>query len=548
MSDSIFGRELYDRVLQRTDDPIERSKEVLLWRGFPVKREGDTLYLAKGVHPYDIAMLERFTDVIEEDNRTLDTCARIMPFARERRAFALFSARSRNGMTGPFDWGGHVEDDWAAFHRLRFGVKVPVKHLDPGIALLVKILPLLGLHTVMSCDGHTEKAPIIHFMSEYHWKWAQVALPQFLPMDDAFVRQWTFKEDDRGWLKHQWLLASGGCGPDIEAQYALYANIQRLCRSIMFSGLAPRARETKQNMRGPDDLYNHKRYRFSDTAPDLTMLRTVSNRRGFITPEMRPSRFRLLRILESEPPTSIIHKLRGDKYVGKRGESYPFSMHNGHIVADMGRECVLIDTGSPFSLCREDEKNGGGTLDPLARQMGGISLEKIGEFVGCEVEALAGCDILNRYDVTIDPVKRRLILYSEIQPFGGEAYDAEFALGVPILDVTVRGEKQRLCFDTGAQLSYLPESLIQGLESAGQRHDFSPLLGLGTFAAQTARVPITLAGENIDILCGANDKVQALLRMANITGVLGSAVFTHFKVHLSARTQKICFRAITYDD
>ena len=227
--------------------------------------------------------------------------------------------------------------------------------------------------------------------------------------------------------------------------------------------------------------------------------------------------------------------------------THPYEMHNGHIIAAMQGQSVLIDTGSPFSFSLNDVICVGDTPFSVPRQIGDITPEGIGDFVGCEVEALAGCDILNKYDVTIDPVDRTITLSDEIQPFGGEAYDTQFALGVPILGVTVRGENQRLCFDTGAQLSYLSKALMHGLEPRGQVDDFHPTMG--HFQAQTALVPMMLAGENIDILCGeASNAVMMMLQMANVTGVLGSAVFTRFKVHLSARTQKIYFQTITYGD
>jgi hypothetical protein len=42
----------------------------------------------------------------------------------------------------------------ADFFRTEYGAKVDVAHLDLGIALLVKAVPLIGVTTWQSCDGH----------------------------------------------------------------------------------------------------------------------------------------------------------------------------------------------------------------------------------------------------------------------------------------------------------------------------------------------------------------------------------------------------------
>lgn len=292
-------RPLFERALQGVDGPLEQTLEVLLWRGFLVMKQENALYLSAGSHQDDIELLRRFLHLQDDrDNGSFpmvrgvhtcdseqavapsaDTWMRIRPTEDCRTLYRLFAYPPHNHMTAPFTYGAPIRNEysWRVFRHMRYGVKSPVKHLDPGIALLVKALPLLGLYTVMSCDGHTEKPPEIYFLSRYHLLWARVALPQFLPEGDPFVKQWIFKceDEDKGWLSYQWLLAPNGCGEDPDAQYALYANIQRVARNILYSywdeegnytrdkGLACDARECKKRLTGPKDLLNPEYYVFS---------------------------------------------------------------------------------------------------------------------------------------------------------------------------------------------------------------------------------------------------------------------------------------------
>ena len=249
--------------------------EVLLWRGFLVERRGDVLFLASHYPRDDLMMLHQY-GILGEHRSLLKEAPLNEPFpilsnsgflnvrtwVSEESLFKLFATAVRPGMSGPFDYGGWVNKSWGSFRRLQYGLKIPVRALDPGIALLVKTMPLLGLHTVMSCDGHMLKPPVIHFFSGYHLSWASVALPQFLPANDAFAARWRFVSLGRGWLRYQWHLGTNGCGGALEERFELYSNIQRLCREIFRDDFAARARACKQRLSQPRDLEDREQCRF----------------------------------------------------------------------------------------------------------------------------------------------------------------------------------------------------------------------------------------------------------------------------------------------
>jgi hypothetical protein len=81
-----------------------------------------------------------------------------------------------------------------SFFKTKWGARVDVKHLDPGVALLVKSLPMIATLTWESCDGHPWSKYDIHksfkntelkftpcpmyigFHDFYHAKWAEFVL------------------------------------------------------------------------------------------------------------------------------------------------------------------------------------------------------------------------------------------------------------------------------------------------------------------------------------------------------------------------------------
>jgi hypothetical protein len=252
-----YDQALFDRVLRGLKDAVDRVRTILLWRGFLVRREGNSLFLCTGSAEADAQFLQsqgigvqRITTHEKNYSEILNPNA--IPDALLYQVFSCPAEGSVLG--GPFRHGGIVNQTWGAFVRCRFGVEVPVCVLDSGIALLVKVLPLLGLHTEESCDGHLVNPPWIRFMSEHHLNWARLVLkPLFSSPEDEFVLGWEFLTEPwtapRWDLQHDtglWLLGAGGCGKSVGGRFRLYSAIQRLAVRIMDEeGLAPQIRKAK---------------------------------------------------------------------------------------------------------------------------------------------------------------------------------------------------------------------------------------------------------------------------------------------------------------
>ncbi len=260
-----YSKDLFDTVVKNTaGNKIKLVEQILRWRGFLVQKRDERILLSIGSPYEDIILLKEYGIKIKslyEQHKYGFGAEIIDPEKLDMEGLSeLFQLPGINGMTGPGDFGGMwLENNWKNFQECAFGVKVPVKYLDPGIALLVKVMPLLGLHTVMSCDGHLENPPVIYFRSKYHFNWAKVILPQCgwyswsgnLP--DGY--------DPSSWIGFSWKIFNRGIGnnygsPTEEWQrhniYFKYQNIQTFCEHIMDTDIAEKSRYLKKQLRETD--------------------------------------------------------------------------------------------------------------------------------------------------------------------------------------------------------------------------------------------------------------------------------------------------------
>ena len=186
-SNPLFNAESFEKLRIASLDPVKALEEVLLRRGFLVRlsEDGTQVLLVKGSTNQDLETLRRlFSNQSYVVNDPVDTSNMATIRVRnhdERILFKIFALKPINGMTGTLE----STAGWQSFTNQTFGHKVDVEHLDSGVALAVKTMPLARVRTYMSCDSHGHKWPRIWFAGRFNRLWWQAQLATIFVAHEA---------------------------------------------------------------------------------------------------------------------------------------------------------------------------------------------------------------------------------------------------------------------------------------------------------------------------------------------------------------------------
>ena len=224
--------------------------------------------------------------------------------------------------------------------------------------------------------------------------------------------------------------------------------------------------------------------------------------------------------------------------------TYKYELVSGHIIAIADQFRLLIDTGAPSSVADSSPLSFAGRSYRTQRNYMGISPESLSMSVGSPVNALVGADILNQYDILIDPTTHTLNISEDELPLSGKSLKLDNFMGIPIIEATVGEDKVRIFFDTGAKLSYLDPDRTNVFQSVGSEKDFYP--GVGDFSTNAYDVPIILASETVVLRVGNLPQLlQMTLMMADTEGILGTAILRTHKVTFAPRRKIMALQRIS---
>jgi len=217
----------------------------------------------------------------------------------------------------------------------------------------------------------------------------------------------------------------------------------------------------------------------------------------------------------------------------------PYRMVDGHIIvtSEDGTIC-LIDTGSPCSVGNAEIVMFAGGRHPLKPDFLGKAVDELPGPIGVRIDVLMGADILNRYDMLIDPVRQVLVFSDEELDLEGEALPIGQAMGVPIVTADAAGRRMKMFFDTGAKVSYVDEKTANEYPQVGTAQDY--YVTVGPFQTAIHRIPMLLGRLTIDLECGTlPQSLQLSLAAAGAAGILGNAILERFMVAYLPRRERI---------
>jgi len=224
--------------------------------------------------------------------------------------------------------------------------------------------------------------------------------------------------------------------------------------------------------------------------------------------------------------------------------TYKYDLVSGHIIAVADQLRLLIDTGAPSSVGDPSPILFAGNSYPMQKNYMGISPESLSKSVGTRVNALIGADILNQYDILIDPIAHTFNMTEDELPLAGASLGLDSFMGIPIIEAGVGQDKVRMFFDTGAKLSYLDPDRTHSFQSVGTETDFYP--GVGEFRTNAYDIPMVLATESIVLRVGnLPELLQMTLMMADTNGILGTAILRTHTVTFAPRRRVMTLQRIS---
>ncbi len=219
-------------------------------------------------------------------------------------------------------------------------------------------------------------------------------------------------------------------------------------------------------------------------------------------------------------------------------QDYRLREAHGHMVAEIGGERVLIDSGIPVSLGQNDEWFFMQRLLPLLPDYMDVDIDTISGLVGEPLDIIMGADILEQWCAQFDLARGRIGFSTRPMMRGGDSFPLSVLTGVPMLMVDVRGKPMRAFVDSGSKLSYTASDLLEGLTAVGHEEDFYPMLG--RFETDVYAVPMSLGDLTFELRCGKLPPVlEATLEMAGKQVIMGVDLFRQFRVELDMERDRI---------
>jgi hypothetical protein len=171
----------------------------------------------------------------------------------------------------------------------------------------------------------------------------------------------------------------------------------------------------------------------------------------------------------------------------------------------------------------------------------GLTVSKLSDYVGSQVNALIGADVLSKTCFAIDWRSHRIDFSDTPLDYEGHTVVMTSFMGIPMVELNVCDTKIRAFLDTGAKISYLNAEITQGRDKGRTVTDFYP--GIGRFETPTFRIPIALNDVVFRVVFGNLPRVLEMsLMLAGAQGILGNDIFRYFSVYFDIQRSKITLR------
>ena len=211
-------------------------------------------------------------------------------------------------------------------------------------------------------------------------------------------------------------------------------------------------------------------------------------------------------------------------------ETFKINLVDGHLLISDNGNTILVDTGSPLTIHKENSLTFLGRERRVHTSMLGNDIKKISSLSGIEFSTLLGMDIMSGYRVVFDYENLELTFLDSLEPsMEGDVLPLGDIGGAKVVDVEMNGQTLKMAVDTGAPLSYVDNFVTDGLDACGEKEDFNPIVG--RYVTKTYELEGKIGGKEFKGMYGNLPVMLGLpLKMVGINGVIGYDFFKSFKI------------------
>ena len=218
-------------------------------------------------------------------------------------------------------------------------------------------------------------------------------------------------------------------------------------------------------------------------------------------------------------------------------KDFRIKLVNDHIVID-DEQHLILDTGSPTSFHSSGVINLSGEDIPVGTSALGVRSDYLTSQIGTSIDGLIGMDIINRYPMLIDARDGHIFINDDsIHSHSFKSFDlGPLSQGLIAIEMGVNNNPVRMIVDTGAPISYIKKSIVEGLVSEREVSDFHPLIGDFKTELYQCAVDSVLNGEQYNQTFGVLPNLLSMtLDMLHVDGIIGIDIFKRYRIQIRDR-------------
>ena len=209
---------------------------------------------------------------------------------------------------------------------------------------------------------------------------------------------------------------------------------------------------------------------------------------------------------------------------------YKVQLKKDHLLID-DHQGILIDTGSPTSFHDTGRIELCGNSFSVPNSLLNVTSEYLTTEVGCDIHGLLGMDIISKHPILFD-LRNNFIFADDDAQYCSNLPSFKLPYNLICVEIIVNGKTTRLIVDTGAKISYIDETFVNGLNSVDTKQDFSPLFGHFSTAIYECDIQF-MANRPVALKFGVPPfLLSSFMSTMNVQGILGLDFFKLYRLQL----------------